>query len=630
VAAVGRFFGKFFGRTIGDAASFAIGGSISRTIDPELQEVANESWRVAVASGATRPLSAGEAGEIVAEDVELLEWGADQAAQEGIGGAQFAALVQAILNAPGVPELIDLRRRGRISRTEFLHGLRKAKLETRWDGPLEALLDQVYSVADLANGIQQGFVPSAGILPDTPDVGTATIRQNPPLNIDPAAEAAKSGVTLDQLTLMADLVGLPPGPELLQSWVRRGVISEQDLVNGIRQGHTKTEWAQAYLDTLEQVLHATDYAGLRLRGWITPKESYDGGALTGYTPEQMDLLYLNRGRPATTHQVWIGLKRGGKYIGENLSERETFDRAIRQSDLRPEWSDLLWAQRYSYPSAFALRGLVQSKAISAADGTQILEYEGWEPTLAAKVATAWAAGGASAEKDASATDLLTDYEGYMISEAELRRRLRALGYADDELQAKIDLSDARRVRKYRDAVVSKAHTQYVKGRVSRAEAAAALSDVKVTRKATEQILALWDIDKDLEAVRLTAAEVRAEYTRGTLGLEAAVAQLVDRGYSDADARAYLGLTAPRLTAPQVIAAVRSHAVTEAEGLSQLQGLGYSTVDAQELLASQITELTSKQILAAVASGQITADEGLQRLLGLGYRDVDARLLLASL
>lgn len=462
---------KFFGNTISESAAFALGGAMRSPLEPPLQELTNETWRGFVASGITVPTDPGDAAEIAAEDVASVEWAKDQAAQLGYGGDQMDKLIGAALNAPGLAELYELWRRGLITDAEFTHGLRKAKLETSWDTALKGLHDVLLSSEELAMMQQQGFVDEA--------------RAN--------SEGALQGVTSDRQQLRFEASGLPPGIGEALEMLRRSIITPDTFAQIVREGHTKTKYTDVLLQLRNRVLSAATYATLALKGWITADEMHTGGALTGYTPEQMDLLFKEHGRPATTHQVWIGLQRGGKYLGETLSERDTFDRAIIQSDIRPEWADLLWAQRYSYPSAFVLRQLTQSHAITQAQAETILLYEGWEPTLAKQVAAQWSASKGTAAKEATATDLLALYDGRKASAADTLTALEGLGYPADEAQAKLDVLDARRVASARSTAISDLHAALKKGTLTLAMAGEALPKLTNTPEAAAAILAAWQV-----------------------------------------------------------------------------------------------------------------------------------------
>jgi hypothetical protein len=267
-----------------------------------VQDLLNESWTV----HPSHPLSAGEAAGIVAEDVERADWGRTEAAYSGIDGTRFDALLGEALNAPGLADLFEAWRRDLIDDAAFEHGLRKAKLEPKWDAPLRGLKSKLLSLSDLANARQQGFVSDA--------------RQR--------KESEEQGIDAERADILFELSGLPLGVETMQQAVNRGLADEATFRQAVREGHTKTKYTDLAFALREPILHATDYAGLYLRGWITEAEMNVGGALSGYTPEQMHLLYLNRGRPAAPGQMATAAARGIKGPTGKPVDREQFITAI--------------------------------------------------------------------------------------------------------------------------------------------------------------------------------------------------------------------------------------------------------------------------------------------------------------
>ena len=357
-------FSKFFGRTVSEAAGVAAGLAVASPLRPVVQLVENETWAI----HPDRPVNVETAAAVVAEDVEKDAWGVQQASWTGFDEPTFRAVLGEVLNAPGLGELYAMWRRGLISDADFTHGLRKAKLEPRWDTALKGQHDVLLSSEELAAMQQQGFV----------DAGRAN------------SEGGLQGVTPDRQQLRFEVSGLPPGHAEAQHLLNRGLIDEATFAEMIREGHTKTKYTGVLEQARVAVLSALDFVQGHLRNWISESEMVAGGALTGHTAEQMDFLFKIHGRPISWHQTWIGLQRGGTLDGPTGDIHPAFLAALQRSDIQPPFYNLAWAQRYNYPSAFVLRALTQGGDLTAAQTEEILKFEGWEPTLRATVAAKWA------------------------------------------------------------------------------------------------------------------------------------------------------------------------------------------------------------------------------------------------
>ena len=357
-------FSKFFGRTVSEAAGVAAGLAVASPLRPVVQLVENETWAI----HPDRPVNVETAAAVVAEDVEKDAWGVQQASWTGFDEPTFRAVLGEVLNAPGLGELYAMWRRGLISDADFTHGLRKAKLEPRWDTALKGQHDVLLSSEELAAMQQQGFV----------DAGRAN------------SEGGLQGVTPDRQQLRFEVSGLPPGHAEAQHLLNRGLIDETTFAEMIREGHTKTKYTGVLEQARVAVLSALDFVQGHLRNWISESEMVAGGALTGHTAEQMDFLFKIHGRPISWHQTWIGLQRGGTLDGPTGDIHPAFLAALQRSDIQPPFYNLAWAQRYNYPSAFVLRALTQGGDLTASQTEEILKFEGWEPTLRATVAAKWA------------------------------------------------------------------------------------------------------------------------------------------------------------------------------------------------------------------------------------------------
>jgi hypothetical protein len=567
-ARAGRFFGRFFGRTIGDAASFAIGGSISRTIDPVLQQVENEAWQSAVAAGAVRPLDAEVAAGIVAEGVERRDWGAGQAAQGGIGGEQFDALLGEALNAPGIGELLRLWRREAITDADFLHGLHKAKMEGRWEKPLETLRDERLDPAVLAVAIQRGIVTDPGFLPVGPPTAEGKVPKFPVSPLNALTEAAAAGINEERLFVETAIVGNPASPDLAARMTFRGIIDETDYARAISEGNTRNEWAAPLFDGFRQIATAHDGIEGRLRGWLTDGEMYEQTARHGMSREDTDLLFKLNGRPPSWHQIWIGLARGGTYDGPQDIIHPAFLKGLQESNLRPEWYNLLWHSRYNYPSAFVLRALTTGGSISGAEAEQVLLYEGWEPTFAAKVAASWSGAGTAG----SATP----------------------------------------TKSYTTSAVRAISKSYIALKLDRAKAAADLTALGVPAADQPALFKIWDVTREATVKSLTPTQIANRFKRQQISLAEALTQLEALGYDPEDAAALLNVAAPLLTVTQIQKGLGA-TITYAQALAALTEEGYTAEQILELIGPAPDQAKIDAAVQAFRAGTITYDAASSQL-----------------
>lgn len=481
--------GKFFGKTVSEGAAFAAGVAVAPTLEPVVQDVKNEAW----SKHQSRPLDPETAAAIVAEDVAEQPWGESEAAATGISKSRFDRLLGEALNGPGVAMLTEARRRNIITPAQFTHGLRKAKLENLWDAPLTKLLDARLSPQAVALAIVRSVINDAGLLVTDLDTSGGRVPAYQVSNIDPIAEAAAAGVDKERLRVMVGSIGLPMSAQAAAVAYFKGLIDRPDYNRAVIEGDTRPEWGDAILDNARPIPTVATYVEAYVRGWIDQPGFLAGTRRHGMSDDDAQLEFLTHGRPLSWHQVWIGLARGGKYDGPISGIDPAFLKSLRESNIRPEWYDLAWAQRYSYPAAFVLRALAQGGDLTEEETRTILLYEGWEPTLAAQVAKRWAGTKGTAAKEATVTDLLTLWDGEQATTAETLAAIEALGYPTDEARQKMATIAARRVQSSRNTAISDLHALFKKSDVTVEQAAAAIAKLGVSPEDAARIVANWNV-----------------------------------------------------------------------------------------------------------------------------------------
>jgi methylmalonyl-CoA mutase cobalamin-binding subunit len=494
-------------------AGYAIGTAAGPALRPGIQDLANEAWQL----HPVRPLGATEAAAAVVEGIWLRDRGAQEAEYSGFDGGRFDALRDLIDNPPPLLQLFELWRRDLISDGEFTSGLRKTRIEPEWFDALRALRNELLSSAELAMMQQQGFIDAA--------------RAN--------SEAALQGVTAERQQLRFETSGLPPGVETGLAMLRRGIVTPAEFAQIVREGHTKTKYVDEFLALRRPLLSAAEYAGLHLRGWISEAEMNAGGAQHGFTPEDMHRLFLNRGRPISPTQAYTAFFRAapGPYGG--TFARADFDKVIAQSNVRPEYADTLWHNRFSYPSLFQLRGAVQSGGITPARARTIMHYQRYEEQDIGPIVGSWLKAKGAATRDLTQSQLATEFEGHRITEAVYRAELGRLGFDANEVEALVGLSEAATVAKQKDALVTALRSRYLAHKLDEGEVRAALDALGITTAGIEIIVPEWTIVRDAARPTLTASQVRAAYRKGTLSRTEALADLEALGYTAKDANTYL-------------------------------------------------------------------------------------------
>jgi hypothetical protein len=451
---------------------YALGSAAGPSLRPFVQELANLGWE----ENPILPMHPSIAVPSVAEGEWDIDDAAKWAARFGVDRARFEHMVEAERTAPDTSHLFELWRRGLIDAADFEHGLRKARFETRWDAPLRALRQVLLTPAELAAARVKGHIDQS--------------RQY--------TESALQGVDNERAEIMYQTTGNPPGPETLMAMWNRAIIGAGKFHDGILQGNIRPEWEDELARLRHRLLTPGEIVNQHLRGWRSFQWMQDRLADHGFDATDSLDLFQGQGRPLSFHQVFIGERRGGTYDGPTGAIDPAFLKSLQESNIRPEWFNLAWAQRHSYPSAFVLRALVQSGDLSEADGLAILLRIGWPQDLAEKVAARWAgttAGGAAAV---------------------------------DPL-----------VKSARTQAITEIRAAYVAQNADEATARGWLGRLEVSATAQDGMLNAWNVMREVPQRGLTASQIKKAYAKTLYDRTRAVDELVALGLSLEDANTLL-------------------------------------------------------------------------------------------
>lgn len=516
-------------QTTETAIGFGLGVALANSLAPLATQLRQEAYSLdPIVAPDAAMLAAGVAQGQVNES-EAKAW----AAQHGIGGTAFDALVNIANTGPAVGQAMDAYRRGLLTDAQFETALQRAAIEPQWWNALKALKDRPLDPAEIAKAIHRGIIKGDGLLIASPPTAPGKVPAVPPSSLDPVVQAAWSGYSEEKLRILVGNAGLPPGlHEMLSLW-NRGIVTKDDVQRAVAESNLRNEYQDVVLGLARQLLTPHEYAELVIRGWISVEEGAAGAAMHGMTQEDFGLLSKMIGRPIPIHQVTTGLARGGSFDGDRSHIPEAYLRSLQEGNLRPEWYSLAYANRYSLPSYFVVRGMVQDGSIKTDDAATIFEEAGWPPDLAKKAAASFSQGTASTAKKLTAAEWLTEYEGGYIERAELVAKIKALGYAPAEAEAYAELADARRAKSARNAVVQRIHTRYVGHKLTDQEAETDLAAQGVPEPAHRILLESWKAEREANVTRLTQAQIVKAFKKGVFDRPTTEEHLSDQGM-DAD------------------------------------------------------------------------------------------------
>ncbi len=498
--------------------SFVTGGAVATAaadaMAPEFEPLKQTAWK----NAPYKVLDAATAAELRAREPVAGTPGIDlqgvdiqdDAARHGVGSNRFDLLTELARTEPGMSELFALRRRGQasndtegISHAEFRSLLRRQGYTAATITDLEDLLAVKLNPAQVALAVVRSLLDSHGLLVGENDTRGGKIAATPVSPINPVAEAEASGIDPERLRVAINSIGLPMALDAAAQSVFRGIIERPDFYLAVAQGDTRPAWADAIFEHARQILSAVDYVNAHIRGYRTEAEMRAGAARHGMSQEDVDLLYLIHGRPAAPGQMATAAARGIDGPDGRPMDKAQFVQGIKESDIKTKYADMLWESRYLYPPLFQLTRLVQAGAIDA------------------DTARDWAV------KDRYPPEVVTALHKYWSSPG---------GTTIDP-----------HVAKAQTQLWTTTHTSYRNSEIGDAEAREAFTALGIIPPNQDVILGVWTLERGLIRKQLTPAQVKKAYKKPVTNPDTgapwtrddAIGELLQRGYSLADAETYL-------------------------------------------------------------------------------------------
>ena len=479
--------------------SYAIGIAGGPALQPFVRTLVNDAWSSHPVLPPPPPLLAvGVAQGQIPHD-QAAGW----AAQTGLGTSQFDALVAAANVGMPLGQAFQSYRRGDLTQTQFETQLHRLGIEQAWWPMLDNLAHDRLDLGAIATAVHRGIMQDAGLLVTPVPTGPTNVPRIPVSPLDTLAEFAAQGIDAERARVLVADTGLPLSlGEMLQLY-NRNVVTATDVKVSIAESNVRNEYMDVALALARRLLTPHEYAEAELRGVLDTQTAQAGAGLSGLDANDYATLFAILGRPLNVHEITTGLARGGTYGGDYTAvPAGPYRDAIRRSAIRPEYADLAYHNRFTYPSAFVLRSLAQAGDLGdTAAVQQTLEEIGWKPSFAQQVATAWTGGGTGDPHVAKAqTQLWTT-----------------------------------------------THRSYIAHEVSDATATTALETAGVAAASAPAVLTIWQAERDLVRKSLSAAQVKKAYTTQTVNpatgaawtLQDAITRLLELGYDQADAQVLL-------------------------------------------------------------------------------------------
>jgi hypothetical protein len=515
-----NFLRRFTGNAVSTAAGYGIGSAMSPALEPLTQEVANETW----SAHPNRPLSAAAEAKKSGTDRRRFD------IERGLAG-----------QPPGSQELLELWNRGDLEESDVTRGLRQSRLRPEWINAVKRLRFYLPPVADLVRfGVREVYSPEQRAFlqldADYPEAMTA--------------DAEKLGLSeRDARRYWAAHWNLPSYTEATEM-LHRGFLTRSQYDDLLRAQDYAPTWRGKLRDIAARIPPLSDMIRFAVREVYDPAKRAALGLDAEFPAAFAGQAALHGMSEEHAREYWAAhwhlpsATQGFQMLHREQIDLDELDGLLKALDYPTLWRNRMRNIAYHVPGRIDLRRMLQEGLITPAEARTGYQHLGYRPDDAAKMVALAQASGATTSKGLTASDLANEYEGLLISRAEYVAGLREIGYPADAAEGKADVTDNKRARAARNALIGTARTRYVGWRIDQPAVEQALRDADVPAAQASDLLARWVVERELNVHHLTEAQVIAAYKKTLLTRDAALERLLDLGLDADDALIRLGGSPP--------------------------------------------------------------------------------------
>lgn len=430
----------------------------------------------------------------------------------GLSGQWSDLLVELNRSVPDVGTILELVRRGFVTEAGGLVELRRVGFQGADAANLLRLVDVELSVPDAALGVVRGTLTQA----------------------QGEAVAAANGLDADSFGVVLLNTGQPLGLQQLLEAYRRGIIGQDRLAHGIRQGDLRNEW----LDVATALRYAPPSLGDVLAGAVTnnlsDRDARQKAQEAGLAPDNFDWLLHTHGRPPGAQEMLQLLRRG-------LVDEDQVAQAIRESDIKDKYIPAILQMKEHLLPERTVVSLHGKGAITDAVAKKLLTELGVSDENIGYLLAEGKATKLARVRDLSEGQVLELYGLEAITKEDATARLQAMGFDHTEAAEILHLQDLLRAKRLQDQAVAVVRAKYLQHKVDNSTASQSLDLLKVSAAHREQLLHFWDLERQVTTRELTPAQIIAAAKHQHIDYANALTRLLGLGYDSDDAQLLLAI-----------------------------------------------------------------------------------------
>jgi len=431
----------------------------------------------------------------------------------GLSDDQQNVLKESIRPLLSVFELTELKWRNEISESEFKTGVSRLGYSQDDQEKLYTLLEIIPPVNDLVRfAVREAFSPDI--------IQKYNLGADFPVDFEKQAE--KVGLSAEWAKRYWFSHWELPPINLGFEMMHRGVISKDDMDLLLRTKDVMPFWREKITAVAYRPYSRVDVRRMYVAGVLTEKDVKQSYLDLGYDD--------NKASKMTEFTISYNSGREKELSKSDLLGAFTSN-LISQDDCKKELMDLGYSNdnaeilikraffsKFKAKKELTLSNLRKLYFAGVYDDTELLNHlavlrigtaeisdimELWE--IEKKSAKKLADG--TSEKDLSKADILGAYADNIIDKKECALALVKLGYDDQEAAILIKRIDISKRKKIKELAIGNIKKLYIIGLYTKEQASEALKELGQTFESINDLIALWDMEKDIKISKLAESKL---------------------------------------------------------------------------------------------------------------------------
>lgn len=339
------------------------------------------------------------------------------AVQNGLSTKDFDRLVLDTGEPPGTQDLLFAHRRGFIDLSTVERGIRQSRVRDEWIPTILSLSTVPMTTADAIEAAVQGHI---------------TLDESRTI-------AAQNGLMPEHWQPLYDTAGNPPGVQEMVSMWHRGVLTLDELVQGIKESRLKDKYIQRVIDAAETLLPERSVVSLVSKNAITPAAGMDILLRRGYSKDIATALISEAHTTKTAATRSLTATQVVALYEDRAIDLPTTQgmlASLRYDDSEVGWlitlADLRRIKKFNDAAISRVHTQYVAHKIDSTRATTTLDALGISPDQRNDLLALWDIERTVSTKQLTLAQIEAAFKKQVISPAVAFQRLQEIGYAVDD------------------------------------------------------------------------------------------------------------------------------------------------------------------------------------------------------